>query len=278
MPVAARAGDEHARVLGAAKPSISVSMRLQELEHLLGLLGVVALVVLQRISSVAGVDDHGLDRGRADVHADRETFVVHGYPRRDRHQATRARQLRSAPCASAFMQLRDVQRRSSPPSRPRPWCAARWYIGRFESRDAASTQARHCSSVRPVFVQRSANSFLALLLGLAERHLHAAVGVDLAFAGGLDRQVDHVLVMRRPRPTARRRTAWTACSRTASATAPCGPGLCWSSRCSWRLPGGLRRRPRASCRTDGRGAAARTGRPGGARCRPARPRSCGIRA
>ena len=34
---------------------------------------------------------------------------------------------------------------------------------------------------------------LAFDLGFAERHLHAAVSVDFAFAGGLDRQEDHVL-------------------------------------------------------------------------------------
>src|SRR5215472_16264360 len=36
---------------------------------------------------------------------------------------------------------------------------------------------------------------LGLILGFAERHLHAAVSVDLAFAGGLDGEVDHVLVV-----------------------------------------------------------------------------------
>ena len=55
--------------------------------------------------------------------------------------------------------------------------------------------------VRADLVERAArsassacsNSSLGLDLGLAERHLHAAVGVDLALAGGLDRQEDHVL-------------------------------------------------------------------------------------
>ena len=40
---------------------------------------------------------------------------------------------------------------------------------------------------------------LGLGLGFAERHLHAAVGVHVAFAGGLDGEEDHVLVVRHHR-------------------------------------------------------------------------------
>ena len=55
-------------------------------------------------------------------------------------------------------------------------------------------------------VQRQAGPFqnfrhflLGFVLGLAQRHLHARMGVDLAFAGRFDRQVDHVLVIRHDR-------------------------------------------------------------------------------
>ena len=60
----------------AAKPSISVSKRLQKFEHLLGLLGIVALVILPENLVGGGVDHHGFHRGRADVHADEEVFHV----------------------------------------------------------------------------------------------------------------------------------------------------------------------------------------------------------
>ncbi len=74
-PPPPRAGDEHAesRRAGIGK---SVSMRRQELEALLGLLGLVALVVLPQDLVGRRVDDHRLDRGRADVEPDVEALVV----------------------------------------------------------------------------------------------------------------------------------------------------------------------------------------------------------
>ena len=167
--------------------------------------------------------------------------------------------------------------RNSPPVRPRPWCAAPGTAAASTS-GCASTQARHWSSVRPVFSSASANSFLALFLASPSAictRLCALISPSPEVSIG---QVDHVLVVATRPPTARRRTASRACSRRASATAPCAPGPCSSSRCSWRLRGGLRRRRRASCRRDGRGAAVRTDRPGDARCRRARRRSCDTRS
>src|ERR1035437_9664966 len=48
----------------------------------------------------------------------------------------------------------------------------------------------------PGLFQGRGEFLLGLVFGFAKRHLDAAVGVDLAFAGGLDGQVDHVLVVR----------------------------------------------------------------------------------
>ena len=62
------------RERAASKPSISVSKRLQKFEHLLGLLGVVALVVLPENLVGSGVNHHGFHGGGADVHADEEMF------------------------------------------------------------------------------------------------------------------------------------------------------------------------------------------------------------
>ena len=48
----------------------------EELEHLLGLLRVVALVVAPEDGLRLGIDDRGFHGGRADVHSDGEEALV----------------------------------------------------------------------------------------------------------------------------------------------------------------------------------------------------------
>ncbi len=64
----ARAGDEDAAVVRSNADFLFHA--LQEFQQLFRLLGLVALIVLPDHLVGFGVDDHGLHRGRADVHAD----------------------------------------------------------------------------------------------------------------------------------------------------------------------------------------------------------------
>ncbi len=73
---ATRAGDEDATVVRS--DASFVLHALEELQQLLGLLGFVALVVLPDDLVGFGFDDHGLHRGRADIHADHVDRFVPG--------------------------------------------------------------------------------------------------------------------------------------------------------------------------------------------------------
>ncbi len=82
----------------ASKPSISVSKRLQELQHLLRLLGIVPLVILPENLVGSRIDHHGFYRGGTDIHADKEIFL-HGYLSLARVPSAF---MRSAMCSTKF--------------------------------------------------------------------------------------------------------------------------------------------------------------------------------
>ena len=75
--VAAGPGDEHARA-GRVEAFDFGFEPLAEFQDLLGLLGVVPVVVAPENLVGRGINHHGLHRGRAYVHADKEMFV-HGF-------------------------------------------------------------------------------------------------------------------------------------------------------------------------------------------------------